>query len=226
MSAHAVAYAEQLDKGLAELGLDLNLEQKSQLLQYSDLIGKWNKVYNLTALRAQESILTHHLLDCLTIVPHMRAWAQAAGLAAPSILDVGAGAGLPGLVLAICNPDWHIHTIDTVGKKAAFMQQVAASLKLSQVRVHHARVEELAEKSAQRYDLITSRAFSSLVDFVSWTAAVRKDSGCWAAMKGKAPAADELALLPSTIHVKQVQALAVPQLDAERCLVWLEATAS
>lgn len=217
--------AQQLDAGLQDLGLALSPEQKTQLLQYAALISKWNKVYNLTALRAQESILSHHLLDCLAIVPAIRAWVQAAQLPAPAILDVGAGAGLPGLVLAICQPDWQIHTIDTVGKKTAFMQQVAASLQLKNVQVHHARVEELAQKSDLRYNLITSRAFSALDDFVTWTAELLAEGGVWAAMKGKAPSEEDAAALPAGIHIQRVDDLQVPQVQAERCLVWLEPSA-
>jgi 16S rRNA (guanine527-N7)-methyltransferase len=216
--------AEQLQQGLDALGLDLSAVQQQQLLDYAALIGKWNKVYNLTALREQESILTHHLLDCLSIVPLLRTWAYARDLATPAVLDVGSGAGLPGLVLAICQPDWPIHTIDTVGKKTAFMQQVVAHLQLKCVQVHHARVETLATKSPLRYDLITSRAFSSLADFVQWTGAVLADGAQWAAMKGKAPSAEEVATLPSGVHMTRVDPLQVPGLAAERCLVWLGQT--
>ncbi len=225
MSTGDVNMSAQLDAGLAEIGLDLDKEQKAKLLQYAELISKWNKVYNLTALRAQETVLTHHLLDCLSIIPAMQDWAQSCGLAQPHILDVGSGAGLPGLVLAICQPQWQIHTIDTVGKKAAFMQQVAASLQLKNVQVHHARVEELAAKSPLRYQLITSRAFSSLGDFVRLTENLLDPQGLWMAMKGKAPNTEDLAELPSTIHVKHIHPLQVPQLQAERCLVWLAPTA-
>jgi len=213
--------AAALDAGLEALGLDLNPAQKQQLLDYAALIQKWNKVYNLTALRAEESILSHHLLDCLAALSPLRAWADQAGLAAPQILDVGSGAGLPGLVWAVCQADWQIHTIDTVGKKAAFMQQAAASLGLKNVTVHHARVEHLAEKSPLRYDLITSRAFASLADFVGLTAAALAKDGVWAAMKGKAPSAEELSALPHDAEITRVETLQVPQLAAERCLVWL-----
>ena len=225
MKANPLDMAEQLRQGLDALGLDLNALQQQQLLDYAALISKWNKVYNLTALHEQGSILTHHLLDCLSIVSKLRTWAQTTGLAAPRILDVGSGAGLPGLVLAICEPHWPIHTIDTVGKKTAFMQQVAVQLKLSQVQVHHARVEKLATLSPLRYDLITSRAFSSLNDFVNWTGQVLATGGYWAAMKGKAPSAEEIATLPTGVHMKQIEQLEVPDLVAERCLIWLQAHA-
>ena len=124
-----------LHSGLEALGLDLSALQIAQLCQYASLINKWNKVYNLTALREQESILTHHLLDCLAVLAPLKDWAASNNLAAPKILDVGSGAGLPGLIIAICQPDWFIHTIDTVGKKTAFMQQAAAQLQLKNVEV-------------------------------------------------------------------------------------------
>ena len=214
-------FEQGLQQGLQDLGLQLSSSQIAQLCQYAGLISKWNKVYNLTALRAQESILSHHLLDCLAVIAPLRNWAKEQGIQAPTILDVGSGAGLPGLVIAICQPDWQIHTIDTVGKKTAFMQQAAAQLQLKNVRVHHARVEELAQQSSVRYDLITSRAFSSLSDFLAWTSAVRAPQGMWAAMKGKSPNPSDIAELGSAFHVEKVQALSIPQLQAERCLVWI-----
>lgn len=222
MSALDAASLElDLTAGLQALGLHLTALQIAQLCQYAGLISKWNKVYNLTALREQESILSHHLLDCLAVITPLSNWAADRGLATPKVLDVGSGAGLPGLIIAICQPDWLVHTIDTVGKKTAFMQQAAAQLQLKNVRVHHARVEELAQQSSVRYDLITSRAFSSLSDFLAWTSAVRAPQGMWAAMKGKSPNPSDIAELGSAFHVEKVQALSIPQLQAERCLVWI-----
>jgi 16S rRNA (guanine527-N7)-methyltransferase len=210
-----------LQAGLQELGLSLDPRQIEQVCQYAGLIAKWNKVYNLTALRKQESILTHHLLDCLAVIQPFSAWASARGHTAPKILDVGSGAGLPGLLIAICQADWEIYTIDTVGKKTAFMQQAAAQLQLKNVRVHHARVEELAARQATRFDLITSRAFSSLPDFLALSTTLLHQHGSWVAMKGKAPSAAEIAELGDGFHVERVQTLNVPQLPAERCLVWI-----
>lgn len=224
MMTHHLNMATPLHQGLDALGLGLSATQEQQLLDYAALIRKWNKVYNLTALREQEDILTHHLLDCLSIVPKLRTWAEVRHSTTPAILDVGSGAGLPGLVLAICQPDWQIHTVDTVGKKTAFMQQVVAHLHLRCVQVHHARVETLAQKSPLRYNLITSRAFSSLADFVQSTGDILADGAQWAAMKGKTPSVEEVAALPSGVHIAQVDPLQVPSLAAERCLVWLEKT--
>ena len=210
-----------LSKGLAELGLDLSEQQQAQLLSYLALIERWNKVYNLTALRQQEAMLTHHLLDCLAILPPLRL--QVARMAGtPQILDVGSGAGLPGLVLAICQPDWRIDCVDTVAKKAAFMQQTAATLGLQNTKIHHARVEELAQKQNARYSIICSRAFSSLADFVHLTESSLQEQGVWLAMKGRAPEAQELEALKDWALAERVEPIAVPGLDAQRCLVWLK----
>ena len=210
-----------LSKGLAELGLDLSEQQQAQLLSYLALIERWNKVYNLTALRQQEAMLTHHLLDCLAILPPLRL--QVARMAGtPQILDVGSGAGLPGLVLAICQPDWRIDCVDTVAKKAAFMQQTAATLGLQNTKIHHARVEELAQKQNARYSIICSRAFSSLADFVHLTESSLQEQGVWLAMKGRAPGVDELEALKGLALAERVEPIVVPGLDAQRCLVWLK----
>ena len=209
-----------LSKGLAELGLDLSEPQQEQLLSYIALIERWNRVYNLTALREQEAMLTHHLLDCLAILPQLRAQVAQMG-GTPQILDVGSGAGLPGLVLAICEPNWRIDCVDTVAKKAAFMQQTAASLGLQHAKIHHARVEELAQKQAARYSIICSRAFSSLADFVQLTKSSLQEQGLWLAMKGRAPEAEELEALKGQAVAERVEAIVVPGLDAQRCLVWL-----
>jgi 16S rRNA (guanine527-N7)-methyltransferase len=136
--------------------------------------------------------------------------------AAPRLLDVGSGAGLPGIVIAICCPHITVHCVDTVAKKAAFIQQVAATLKLPNLRGIHARVESLTDK----YDVVSSRAFASLVDFTTWSVAALAEQGIWMGMKGKHPA-EEMAALPSTVEVFHVEQLVVPGLDAERCIVWM-----
>ena len=202
-----------LRSGLAELGLLLSDTQVVQLLAYLDLIQKWSKVYNLTAVRDPEEMLTHHLLDSLAIVPSLR---QQIGARAVRLLDVGSGAGLPGVVIAICCPEVQVDCVDTVAKKAAFIQQVAAQLKLANLRGLHARVETLAGP----YDVICSRAFASLPDFAVWSASALAEQGVWLAMKGKRPD-DEIAALPTTIHVFHVEQLQVPGLGAERCIVWM-----
>lgn len=201
-----------LDAGLAALQLRLRPEQVDQLLGYLDLLGKWAKVYNLTALRAPQDMLTHHLLDSLAVVMPLRRQAGEAG----RLLDVGSGAGLPGAVLAICCPGWRVDCVDAVGKKAAFVQQVAGAFGLANLRGLHARVESLQE----RYDVVGSRAFASLADFVTGSRQALAGQGVWMAMKGKRPQ-QEIDALPPGIEVFHVEQLVVPGLDAERCIVWM-----
>ncbi len=209
-----------LQKGLDGLGLAVPAEQQAQLLAYMDLIAKWTKVYNLTAVRDANEMLTHHLLDSLAVVAPLRR--EMATLVLPegqtrlSLLDVGAGAGLPGIVIAITCPEIAVTCVDTVAKKAAFIQQVAATLKLPNLKGLHARVESLA----QPYDVICSRAFASLLDFTTWSQAALASHGVWMAMKGKHPD-QELSVLPESVKVFHVEQLQVPGLDAERCIVWM-----
>ena len=202
-----------LRRGLAELALALDDSQVQQMLDYLALLAKWGRVYNLTGRLEPAEMLSHHLLDSLAIVKPLRR--QCAG-ASVRVLDVGAGAGLPGVVLAICCPDWQVDCVDAVAKKAAFVQQVAANLRLPKLRGLHARVEKLTD----RYDLLTSRAFASLADFTQCSGSALADGGVWAAMKGKYPA-DEIAQLKPPANVFHVEPLVVPGLQAERCLVWL-----
>ena len=208
-----------LQKGLDGLGLVLALDQQNCLLAYMDLIAKWTKVYNLTAVRDAEEMLTHHLLDSLAVIAPLRR--ELAKLDLPpgesyKLLDVGSGAGLPGIVVAIACPEVLVTCVDTVAKKAAFIQQVAAALKLSNLRGLHARVESLAKP----FDVVCSRAFASLADFTGWSRAALADHGVWMAMKGKHPE-QELAVLPAGVNVFHVEQLQVPGLDAERCIIWM-----
>jgi 16S rRNA (guanine527-N7)-methyltransferase len=213
-----VAPEAALRRGLDELGIELAEGQVAQLLEYLALIGKWNQVYNLTAVRDPAEMLSLHLLDCLAIIPPLRRQSGGAPLA---LLDVGSGAGLPGVVIAICCPEIQVDCVDTVGKKAAFIQQVAAALRLNNLRGLHNRVERLQSS----YSVITSRAFASLADFVALSSPVLAENGFWLAMKAK-PAADELAALPSSVEVFHVEQLVVPGLDAERCIVWMKRAAA
>jgi 16S rRNA (guanine527-N7)-methyltransferase len=206
-----------LRAGLSALGLSLSDAQVRQLLDYQSLIGKWNKVYNLTAVRDPAEMLTHHLLDSLAAVAPLQKHVQGRGLAAASLLDVGSGAGLPGVVLAICCPNLAVTCVDTVGKKAAFIKQAALALGLGNLTGLHARVETIT----QPFDVICSRAFASLADFTSWSQAALAPGGVWMALKGKHPA-EELALLPPGVAVFHVEPLTVPGLDAERCIIWLQ----
>ena len=202
-----------LKSGAAGLGLQLSETQFEQLLGYLALIQKWNKVYNLTAVRDPQDMLTHHLLDSLTAVAPL---VRHTGGRAAKVLDVGSGGGLPGIVLAICRPELEVSCVDTVGKKAAFIQQVAASLKLPNLRGIHARVESLSGP----FDVVCSRAFASLPDFARWSRAALAPQGVWMAMKAKHPQA-EIDALPADVQVFHVEPLAVPGLDAERCMVWM-----
>ncbi len=224
-----------LQKGLDGLGLSLTDDQQTKLLDYMDLIAKWTKVYNLTAVRDANEMLTHHLLDSLAVIASLRRElaklpvsvaqsvpsqvdATQVANAQPrySLLDVGAGAGLPGIVIAITCPDVAVTCVDTVAKKAAFIQQVAATLRLPNLKGLHARVETLT----QPYDVVCSRAFASLLDFTTWSKAALASHGVWMAMKGKHPD-QELAVLPQDVKVFHVEQLQVPGLDAERCIIWM-----
>ena len=206
-----------LRAGLAELHLSLSDAQVQGLLDYQNLIGKWNKVYNLTAVRDPAEMLTHHLLDSLAAVAPLQKHLQNRGLTNARVLDVGAGAGLPGVVLAICCPTLALTCVDTVGKKAAFIKHVALALGLPNLMGLHARVETIT----QPFDVICSRAFASLADFTGWSQAALASGGAWMALKGKHPA-EELAMLPPNVAMFHVEPLTVPGLAAERCIIWLQ----
>lgn len=215
-----------LRAGLKALTLELTDAQVRSLLGYQDLIGKWTKVYNLTAVRDPAEMLTHHLLDSLAAVVPLQKHLLSLGLlnseqGKAKLLDVGSGAGLPGVVFAICCPSLSVTCVDTVGKKAAFIKQVALSLGLHNLVGLHARVETIAEP----FDVICSRAFASLGDFTSWSAKALAPGGVWMALKGKHPA-DELAMLPAGVSVFHVEQLVVPGLDADRCVLWLKPPAA
>jgi 16S rRNA (guanine527-N7)-methyltransferase len=229
-SAHATNLANQLQAGLAELPLQLDGTQQQQLLDFVALLAKWNKVYNLTALRDPAQMVSHHLLDALAVAP---AYAQA-----QRVLDVGAGGGVPGLVLAICWPQIQFTLNDIVHKKTAFLNQAKAELGLKNVSVLTARVEQLklgqstpgqagaaqsvaGQSNVQPFDVITSRAFAELADFVNWAGHLLAEGGQFIAMKGVYPEA-EIAALPAPWYARAVTRIHVPQLDAERHLVMIE----
>jgi len=236
---------DALPAALQALGLELSLAVQQRLLAHLDLIAKWNRVYNLTAVRDPAEMFTHHLLDSLAVV---RPLAQhVVGVAGPSasprspnqpirIMDVGAGAGLPGVTLAIALPEvmgaqWRaveaaagapvpgleVTCVDAVAKKAGFIRQVAAELNLAQLHAQHGRVEMLA---LSPQEVITCRAFASLADIVRLTERHLAPGGVWMALKGVTPEA-EIAELPDSVEVFHVEPLVVPRLNAQRCLVWM-----
>jgi 16S rRNA (guanine527-N7)-methyltransferase len=197
------------------LDVELADAQTDALLVYLALLRRWNGVYNLTAVRDPSAMLTQHLADCLAIVPPLKKYLADRPA---RLMDVGSGGGLPGVVVAVLLPDVDVTCVDTVGKKAAFVQQVAAELKQPNLHSAHSRVERL---KLAPFDIVSSRAFASLADFVRLTENLLMDGGSWLAMKGKAPA-DEIAELPPTVDVFHVEQLTVPGLDADRCLVWMK----
>lgn len=204
-----------LSQAAEQLGLALSTGEIDKLLGHLSMLARWNRVYNLTALREPHEMLGHHLIDCLSAVPALRRHAAGRAL---SVLDVGSGGGLPGVVFAVLQPDWPVTCVDTVGKKAGFIRQVAVDLKLRNLQAVHSRVEAMPQRGG--HDLITSRAFASLADFVSLTRSQLAQSGVWLAMKGRQPD-DEIAALPGDVEVFHVEQIDVPGLDAQRCLVWL-----
>ena len=207
------ALARVLREGVAEMGLDVTPEQQGKLMAYLQLMHKWNAVYNLTSLRDPMQMVTHHLLDSLAAVP--------AFSHARNVLDVGAGGGLPGIVLAITRPDMKVAMIDTVHKKTAFLTQVKAELGLANVTVHTMKVQDL--QVSDKFDVITSRAFADLSDFVEWSGHLLQDGGKFIALKGVAPS-EERERLPQDWKVTALQPLQVPRLGAERHLVFIERT--
>jgi 16S rRNA (guanine527-N7)-methyltransferase len=219
-----------LAAGADALGLALGAEPATKLLQYLDLLKRWNAVFNLTAVRAPADMLRQHLLDCLAVLPALDAHVEAQAAAASArrasaprahtvrVLDVGSGGGLPGVVLAIMRPQWEVVCIDTVAKKASFIRQVAGELQLPGLEGVHARVERY--QAPEGFQVITSRAFASLADFTALTRHLLAPAGVWMAMKGNLPE-EEQGALPAAVEVFHVEQLQVPGLDARRCLVWL-----
>ena len=201
--------AVRLDEGINALGLEVTPEQRQKLLDYVALLHKWNRVYNLTAVRDPAEMVTRHVLDTLAVLPHLQGarW-----------LDVGSGPGIPGLILAIMRPDWQVDTLDSNLKKTRFMRQAVRALRLDNVQVLQVRVE--AYQPDMCYEGIISRAFAELAQFVQWTAHLICDEGAWWAMKGHGEM--ELDDLPPAVRVSQLIDLNVPGLSARRTLIVLE----
>lgn len=216
MTADTAPDGQRLDDLSAALGLPISAPQRAGLEAYVDLLARWNATYNLTAVREREAVWAQHIADCLAVLPALDRHLATGG--ARRVLDVGSGGGLPGVVLALMRPALDVTCIDAVGKKAAFVRQVAGALALPNLHAVHGRVEALR---APPFDLVTSRAFASLADFVRLTRPLLAPGGSWLAMKGKPPA-DEIAALPADVTVFHVEPIGVPGLDAERCLVWIK----
>ena len=203
--------AQQLADGVAALGIALPEGAQARLLAYLALLLKWNRTYNLTAVRDEADMVTHHLLDSLTVLPQLGD--------AKTLADIGSGAGLPGFVLAVARPDLAVTSVEASQKKAAFQQQAKIELGLGNVNIHAGRVESLAADAS--FDAVISRAFSSLADFVGLAGRLVAGGGRLLAMKGVYPA-DEIAALPAGWRVVAAPVLAVPGLDAQRHLIILE----
>ena len=203
--------ADRLADGIVQLGLEIAPETQAKLLQYLALLQKWNKIYNLTAIRDADRMVSNHLLDSLAVLPYL--WAG-------RWLDVGSGAGLPGLVLALARPEWRFTLLDSNSKKTGFVQQAAIELGLQNVQVCCVRVEDW--RAEPLFDGIISRAFARAGEFAALTQHLLAPQGRWAAMKGEPE--DELAQLPSGVEVERMVQLHVPGLDAMRSLVILKAT--
>jgi len=206
-----MSLAEKLAQGAADLGLALSEKTQQTLLDYLALIQKWNKVYNLTAVREAENMLSHHLLDCLAVVPHVAA--------TRTLVDVGSGAGLPGIPLALALPQLRVTLLEANHKKAAFLRQAAIELGLDRVAVVCERAE--AWQPPARYDVVISRAFSALPDFLAAAGRLCADEGTIVAMKGVHPD-EELAQIANGYRLRNVIPLAVPGLAAERHLVFVQ----
>lgn len=207
-----------LRQAIVQLGLDVSDAQIDTLLGYLALLQRWNAHYNLTAVRDAAQMLTQHLADCLAVIGPMRAQLP---VGAPRLLDVGSGGGLPGVVIAALNPTIAVTCVDTIGKKTAFIRQVAAELGIRNLVAVQSRVEDM---EVTPFDMITSRAFASLHDFTALTRLHMAENGTWMAMKGKLQS-EEIAALPRSISVFHVEQLVVPGTDASRCIVWMRAIA-
>lgn len=201
--------ATHLASGIDALGLDIDEATRTRLVAYGALLMKWNKVYNLSAIRDEAGMLDLHLLDSLTVLPYVDF---------PCIADVGTGGGLPGIPLAICRPQMAVALVETVNKKASFLRQAKGELALGNVAVHNCRVEQL--QPAELFPAVISRAFASLNDFVSVTAHLLAPEGVWLAMKGVYPD-DELAALPPGVVLRSAHRLEVPGVAAQRHLLIL-----
>ncbi len=200
-----------LREGLKALALEVSEADIQKMMTYASLLIRWNKTFNLTAVRDINDVVTHHLLDSAALIPLFRQLAPNA----KRVLDVGSGGGLPSIILAILCPEVTVHAVDAVQKKTVFLTQCAIELGLPNFRAHHKRVETLQD----RYDVVTSRAFASLKNFTDWSRNTVAEDGQWLAMKGVYPEEEIQALDPERVHVERVLTMTVPFLTEERHLV-------
>ena len=203
---------QQLQAGLQQMGLKLTTAQQLLLLEYVALLKKWNSTYNLTALRDESKMISHHILDSLSLLSYIKD--------AKTLMDVGSGGGMPGIPTAICRPDLQITLLDSNTKKTTFLQQVVIELGLSNVTVASGRVEAMHDKDV---DVVTSRAFAELADFISLTKHLLNENGYWAAMKGVYPY-EELEHVPASVEVEKVEKIEIPMLQGERHMVIMRPT--
>lgn len=207
---------DTLDDALEALHLELDRGQRKKLIDYVALLAKWNRTYNLTAIRQPLDMMRQHVVDCLAVVPSLRAQLTSLPSGSRQLVDVGSGAGLPGLVFAVALPELRVACVDSVGKKTSFIAQAAASLAIDNATAHHSRVESFRPGT---FDVVASRALGSLPDLLATTEHLLSPGGQWMAMKGLHPSAD-LTVLDSR-YVFHVEPVHVPGLDATRCVAWI-----
>ncbi|TAL76154.1 MAG: 16S rRNA (guanine(527)-N(7))-methyltransferase RsmG [Burkholderiaceae bacterium] len=221
MKAGSGDHESRLRRAASTLGIDINDDQVRMLLVYLEQMQRWNRVYNLTALRSLDQFLVQHVFDSLAVLQPLRQELANANVLAEGqmVVDVGSGAGLPGIVLGIMVPQWQVHCVDAVDKKMAFVRQMAGVLGLPNLHALHARIESVAPFNA---DVVISRAFASLGDFAVLAGFHVSPEGCLLAMKGRKPEEEIAALQQNTDwSARRVDTLVVPELDAQRCLVWM-----
>jgi len=214
---------ERVQHACRAMALDCTSDQATQLLRYISEMQKWNKTYNLTALREPEKMLVQHIFDSLSVVPYLSPWlANAPGSdqsTSRKLCDIGSGGGLPGVVIAVMTPHCAVQCIDAVEKKTAFVRQMVGAVGLPNLTATHSRVEQLPEQNA---DIVISRAFASLVDFATLSSKHVNSTGWLVGMKGKMPDDEIDALHAQTDwQVDHIDSLVVPELNAQRCLVWM-----
>ena len=215
----ATDQAHRLDEAARSLGVELNRTQNDTLLNYIAQMQRWNRIYNLTALRDGEQMLVQHVFDSLSVVGPMRTALSGGGGTNATIADIGSGGGLPGVVIAVMCPEWQVHCVDAVEKKMAFVRQMSGALHLPNLHAIHARAEALENMNA---DIVVSRAFASLVDFATLAGGHAARQGWLLAMKGRDPQEEAQALQQETDWcVAHIEPLTVPELNAQRCLVWM-----